>query len=138
MQCCIFIGISLFNELYLNNMQKYLQVHYFCGLHDVTGCTASILTNTSPRFFILGGFDFGSLRKAGFVPDSKVSVSTEQQFYQLSDSFGTENFLSHHHYAFCKVIIIFLRPIQLKCHKISQNVGKLCCSILWLRELIGT
>ena len=53
----------------------------------------------------------GNHREAGLVSNSKVSVSTEQQFYQLSD--GAKSFQSSA--VLSKVTFIFLRPIQLRC-----------------------
>ena len=46
----------------------------------------------------------GSHREAGLVPDSKVSISANRQFYQLSD--GTKSFKSPA--LFSRVIASFL------------------------------
>ena len=47
---------------------------------------------TSSDSLVLVHSTLGSHREAGLVPDSKVSISTNRQFYQLSD--GAKSFES--------------------------------------------
>ena len=48
--------------------------------------------HTSSDSLVLVHSTLGSHREAGLVPDSKVSISTKRQFYQLSD--GAKSFES--------------------------------------------
>ena len=51
--------------------------------------TIDSLANTSSDSLVLVHSTLGSHREAELVPDSKVNISTNRQFYQLSDGAKT-------------------------------------------------